>query len=234
MLTILNALTLGAAVAVNIGVYGLLPNVSAKAKAWTVAGMATWTLLILAGAASGLFTKGRIPVPPLIFFIAGIGLLTAWITVPGFKRALLSIRLDALVGLHAARILGVFFVLLWAAHQLAAPFGPIAGWGDMIAGADAAVLAIFIARGRVNRPMLAIWNAFGALDLFTALTLGALSSATPIQVFFDPAGISEMALVPTVLVPTMLVPLYLLNHLAVATHLVRGKAPSIRNLPEFA
>ena len=235
MLNLLNALTLGAAVAVNVGVYGLLTNVSAKAKAWTVAGMVTWTLLILAGAASGLFTSGRIPVPPLIFFIAAVGLVTAWNTQPAFKRALLSIRMDALVGLHAARILGIFFVLMWMAHELPAPFGPVAGWGDVIAGTEAGILAIFIARGSVNKPMLAIWNAFGALDLFTALTLGALSSQIPIQMFgFDPPGIVAMAQIPTVLVPTMLVPLYLLNHLTVATHLAHSKQPSVRNRPEFA
>src|SRR6185437_14630353 len=97
------------------------PEVSRKAKAWTVAGMLVWALLIVAGSSTGLFNQGRIPVPPLIFFVVSMSMLAAWVAVPAFKRALLSIRLDMLVAVHAARILGIFFVLMWMAHELPAP-----------------------------------------------------------------------------------------------------------------
>jgi len=42
------------------------------------------------------------------------------------------------VGVHTVRLLGVTFVVLYAAHRLPAPFAPVAGWGDIFVGVTAA------------------------------------------------------------------------------------------------
>jgi hypothetical protein len=49
----------------------------------------------------------------------------------GFHR----VPLWLLVGVHAVRLLGISFIILYAAGRLPAPFAPVAGWGDIFVGA---------------------------------------------------------------------------------------------------
>src|SRR6185312_16789652 len=95
------------------------------------------------------------------------------------------VPLAALVGIHSLRVLGLSFVLLYAAKRLPAPFAPVAGWGDIAVGLLAIPLALMLARGgdTVPRGLVALWNALGLLDLVAAVTLGATSSPGPIQLF---------------------------------------------------
>jgi hypothetical protein len=228
MLELINAIVLGGSLAITVTVLATQADVSWSARRWAIAGIFAWTALIVAAAATGHFTPGSPGIviqPPAIFAVATIALLIAWVFSPQFRRAMLSIPLQALVGLNVLRVLGVFFVLKYLTHELAAPFGPVAGLGDTITGLVAIPLAISIARGSFSKSSVAWWNAFGALDLFTALTLGALSQdGVPFRVFFGEPGLTAMTQLPSVIVPTILVPIYLLVHLAVAYRL--GQAPA--------
>jgi uncharacterized membrane protein len=72
---------------------------------------------------------------------------------------------------------------------------------------------------RIATP-LALWNAFGALDLVVAVSLGVLSApGTPFRVFTDEPGTTAMARLPWVMIPALLVPIFLLVHLTIATKL---------------
>lgn len=230
MLELINAIVLGAALAIIVAVLTTQADISWNARRWVIAGSLVWTAAIVAGAATGHFTPGTPGIaiqPPAIFAVATVAISVAWCIYPRFRRAMLSIPLQALVGLNALRVLGVFFVLAYLAHQLAAPFGPVAGVGDTITGVVAVVLAVSIARGSFSKSSVAWWNAFGALDLFTALMLGALSQdGVPFRVFFGEPGLTAMTQLPSVIVPTILVPIYLLVHLTVAYRL--GHAPAHR------
>jgi len=228
MLDLINAIILGASLAIVVTVLTTQADVSWDARRWAIAGVLAWTALIVFGAATGHFTpgtRGIVIQPPALFAVAAAVLAIAWGFSPQFRRALLSVPLQALIGLNVLRVLGVFFVLKYATHELAAPFGPVAGLGDIITGLVAIPLAISVARGSLRRSSVAWWNAFGALDLFTALTLGALSQdGVPFRVFFGEPGLSAMTQLPSVIVPTILVPIYLLIHLTVAYQL--GRAPA--------
>jgi hypothetical protein len=223
MLDLINAIALGAGLAIVVTVLTTQADVSWDARRRVIAGMLGWTTLIVAGAALGHVTPGTPGIviqPPAIFAIAIVALSIAWVFSPQFRHAMLSIPLQSLVGLNVLRVLGAFFVLKYFAHELAAPFGPVAGLGDVITGLAAIPLALSIARGSFSKSSVAWWNAFGALDLFTALMLGALSQAgVPFRVFFGEPGLAAMTQLPSVIVPTILVPIYLLIHLTVAYRL---------------
>lgn len=60
----------------------------------------------------------------------------------GFIR----VPLWLLAGVHTVRLLGISFVVLYAANRLPAPFAPVAGWGDIFVGDDRS------GRGVVNLP----------------------------------------------------------------------------------
>jgi len=195
----------------------LIGGASLRLAGWAYAyGIAAgWVVLMIGIAASGGFAPGVIgpvPGPVLGFGIPVIGGLAAWFWWPAFRDTLLGLPLAALIGINALRIAGLFFLILFAQGRLSAPFAQSAGWGDIITGLVAIPLALMVAAGTLpSRRLIAAWNAFGTLDLFAAILLGALSSpGTPIRLFTGGPGTSVMATLPWVIIPTTLVPLWLL------------------------
>jgi hypothetical protein len=224
MLDLIGALALSAIIAIDVVVLVGFADISRRARVIAYALAAAWSIAIVAIAAAGGFAQGAlgpIPGPVLPFALLVLGGLAAWFAWPAFRRALQSVPLAALIGINAFRIGGAFFVLLWAQGRLAAPFAPSAGWGDIATGLAAIPLALMVARtGGAPKYVYGIWNAFGALDLIVAITLGALSAqGAPFRVFMDEPGTLAMTMLPWVSVPTILVPLYLLTHLVIAARL---------------
>lgn len=227
MLDVVGALVFGAIsvafLVVLIGLAAIRPAV--KVVAFAIA--AACISFIVGVAAVGGFATGAagpFPAPVISFLILMIAGLVAWLVWPAFRRAVLSIPLTGLVGIHSVRVAGVFFLILHAEGRLAAPFSTSAGWGDIIAGAIAIPLtAQLLWRGTAPRWVLSAWNAIGTLDLITAIALGALSApGTPFHVFTEAPGTAAMGTLPWVLIPAFLVPLFLLSHFLIA---VRLRAP---------
>lgn len=230
MFDMIGAMVGAAVYAALVGVLVGLSRGSGSAKLATSAAAAVWGAIIVAVAALGGFAPGATgPFPAPVFAFGGfLALLFAgWFFLPRFRSALLSVPLPALVGLNAARLGGVFFLILGANGRLSAPFAPVAGLGDMLVAALAIPLAA-MAAARAGQPpaWVGAWNALGALDLVVAVSLGALSApGTPFRVFTEEPGTLAMTQLPWVMVPTMLVPLYLLIHLTIAAK-VRSMQPA--------
>jgi len=229
MLDVIGALVLSAVLVIFlimlIGAASLRPAV--RAYAYGIA--AAWVVLMIGIAASGGFaqgTTGAVPGPVLGFGALVIGGIAAWFWWPAFRDTLLALPLSSLIGINAFRIAGVFFLVLFAQDRLSAPFAQSAGWGDFITGLVAIPLAAMTAAGTPPpRRLIAAWNAFGALDLFAAILLGALSSpGTPFRLFTGGPGTVVMATLPWVVIPTILVPLWLLIHLTIARRLRSASA----------
>jgi hypothetical protein len=189
--------------------------------------MALWFIAVL-----GLGASGNIGTPLLG---AAVLIPVLILAVVGFSSSvgrgrLQSAPLPALIALHVTRILGVLFVLLYAAKRLPAPFAPIAGWGDIAAGAAALPIALWVARKPdTARRAVLVWNGFGLADLVTAVTLGALSAPGPSRLFFDDPGSRLMGSVPWILIPCFLVPSLIFVHLVVFYRTLRVPAAEGRN-----
>jgi hypothetical protein len=200
-----------------------------------------WFVAVVALAGSGALVWGLQLGAPLLglSIVAPIVILVALATVvPATSRALASIPLPALIGVHAIRILGFLFLLLLAAGRLCAPFAPSAGWGDIIAGATAMPVAWALStRGARVRWLVLLWNSFGLLDLLAAATLGMTSApGSPLQLFFDPPGSTVMGTLPWAIIPVFLVPQLIVGHLTVYRRLSRpadnlGRAGSVSKTP---
>ncbi|HEY2757120.1 MAG TPA: hypothetical protein VGJ01_15455 [Pseudolabrys sp.] len=225
MLDIVGAIFATAVYATVVGVLIGLSQARPAAKLAAFAFAAAWLALIVA-AAGGFDLRavalGPVPVN-LLPFVALVALLFgAWFLIPQVRSALLSLPLSALVALNITRVAGIFFVLLYAQGRLSAPFAPSAGWGDVITGL-AAIPLVLMMRAQSDRAAvlpIALWNAFGTLDLVVAISLGIMSApGTPFRIFTDEPGTLAMTQLPWIMIPTMLVPIYLLIHLAVATKL---------------
>jgi hypothetical protein len=172
----------------------------------------------------------RVPVNILMFTLTLLLLSAAWVHSPALRRAASATQLDALLALHAWRLGGFFFLLLYAADRLPWPFAPVAAIGDMITGAGAAFLALSLAHGRaVSAHATGLWNAFGLLDLLLAVTLAMLSTpGAPVQLFTEVPAQSAFASLPWMLVPAAIVPALMFVHFAIALRL-RGERGAIAN-----
>jgi hypothetical protein len=220
MLDLIGSIAVSALSAAMIGTLLGLSPLRGTAKSLAFIGAGLWAGIVVAVAALGGFAPGAAGAVPVVafpfFILLGAGLV-AWIFLPAFRSALMSIPLPALIGLNAGRNLGIFFVMLYATGRLPAPFAPSAGWGDVAVGVLAIPLAALAAASAVRPYWLAIWNAAGALDLVLAVSLGLLSApGTPFQVFHDGPGTAAMGELPWIMIPALLVPVYLMVHLTIA------------------
>jgi hypothetical protein len=224
MLDMIGAIFGTAVYAAIVGVLVGIPRAQPRTKPLAFAAAALWAGLVTAVAALGGLAAGTLgPVPatlvPFTFLLAS--LVGGWYLLPRFRAALLSIPLPALIGLNAARLGGVLFLILAADGRLSAPFAPAAGLGDMLVGTLAIPLAVMAARDALANPTwFRLWNGFGALDLVNAVSLGILSApGTPYRIFTDGPGTQAMTTLPWAFVPAMMVPLFLLIHLTIDARL---------------
>jgi hypothetical protein len=166
---------------------------------------------------------------------ASVLIPVAILSVVGFGSSIIRGRLQsaplpALIALHAIRILGVVFVLFYAANRLPAPFAPVAGWGDITIGATALPLAFWVARQpETARNAVLVWNVLGLADLVAAVSLGALSAPGPIRMFFGDPSSALMGSLPLILIPCFLVPSLTFVHLVVFYRTLRTSAQEDRN-----
>ncbi|MFC0513718.1 hypothetical protein ACFFGT_05890 [Mucilaginibacter angelicae] len=162
-----------------------------------------------------LALKGLLDVdslPPRTMVWGGLPLLVilfGWIGNTGlFKKILRSITLEALIKLHVFRVVGVFFILLYAYHLLPAKFAFFAGLGDIIT----ALLAIPVARMAARQQpgwKIAVyaWNIFGIMDIVDLLIVAVMTGAG--------GNLREMAVFPFVWFPAFAPATILFLHTAV-------------------
>ena len=200
----------------NISVFSNTIPVRAGTRLVVAAVAGVWTGLAAACAAAGYFANTAAPFPLIGVFVA-FPLVAAGITAifsPAARATLLAIPTQTLVGLNIARVLGGFFLLLALADRLGGPFPQSAGWGDVITGLFAVpVMQLAAQTSTAANRKIALWNAFGTLDLIAAVALGVVSAnGSPLQAIHAGAGSAAVQLLPWALIPTVLVPFYLITH----------------------
>ena len=233
MIDLVAAILLSCIFAAVVGTLVALAPVSRGARLSLLASAGLWISGFLAVYAMGGFAPGATgPVPAVVYPFSAVlaAGLFAWTLAPGFRRAMLAVPLPALVALHSGRLFGAFFVLLYAAGRLPAPFAPVAGWGDVAVGAAAIPIAVLAGRNALRPRWIALWNAVGALDLIAAVSLALLSvPGTPFRLFKDGPGAATMGTLPWILIPSTLVPIYLVLHWTIARKL--ALAPGTARVP---
>lgn len=183
-----------------------------------------WLAAVVALGATGALSAGALGTPGLGLTVAlpTILVIVATLSSPALRSAFAAIPTEVLVGLNVVRLDGVFFVLLYGAHRLPAPFAPSAGWGDIAIGAAALPLAWAIRRGLPGwRGLALLWNILGLADLVSAIGLGVTSAeGSPVRLFFGEPSTAIMTDLPWVLIPAFLVPTLFLSHLAIFGRLI--------------
>lgn len=232
-LSLLSAIDETAAAAVLIALLAFALSTTRRGRGWAAAILAAWFVSVVAlGSTAALAPqRGAGPIALGLTALVPIGALCYLVLRQGAARALEAVPLPVLIGVNALRLLGVSFLLLYAARRLPAPFAPLAGWGDVFIGAAALPVAWLTARrGGAGTGWLWAWNLLGILDLSTALALGALSSPGPIQLFSGHPDSGAMTSLPWILIPGFLVPIFWTVHIAIFARIGRrhaGRVPLI-------
>jgi hypothetical protein len=165
-----------------------------------------------------------------------IGVLLIW------RSDLVQQILDAvpqpwIVGVQLYRALGVVFLILYAAGQLPALFAWPAGVGDIAIGLSAPVVAYLYARApREAAGVVRAWNILGIVDLTVAVTMGFLTSPSPIALIEVHPSSELITMLPMVMIPVYMVPLSIVLHIASLAKLHRDEAlaPSGRGVARTA
>jgi len=187
-----------------------------------------WFAFVTALAAAGLFTitsGGTLAVGTAALVPVIVGLV-AFRYSAALKSLAAESPLELLVAVHAGRLLGVFFLLLYAEARLPPTFALTAGWGDIAVAAAAPFVGWAIHRRAAGwRGIALTWNTLGFADLVLAVTLGVGSAIdSPVRFIYEAASSGTMSALPWVLIPGFMVPLYLLTHLAIFNRLFRRDA----------
>jgi hypothetical protein len=121
-----------------------------------------------------------------------------------------------LTTLQSWRILGGTFVVLLSFGLLPATFALPAGLGDMAIGITAPFIARLIGTPFRWRPLFAVWQVLGILDLVVAVGTGAGTRAFPQIAGGSVNGelMIVMSQLPLSLIPAFAVPLFIILHLA--------------------
>lgn len=226
MLDLIGTIVLTATMAVMLNAAITVMPLSLMQKLSIVAVTGLWIGLAIALATTGIYAATATPVPVVgvmaglpVIVVAGAALLSARV-----REVLLALPVPLLVGLHTTRVVGGFMVLLAMQGRLSGPFPQAAGWGDIIVALMAVPLTWAAARHpEGSRGAVLAWNILGALDLVTALSLGAASApGSPIQIFGGTIGSSAMTVLPWSGIPTLLVPFYLITHGIIFARLARA------------
>jgi hypothetical protein len=222
-------IAIGTTAAAAVVIWGLATSVPVSTRGRTifVAVLAAWLCVAIGLAATrvlapdGLGTPG-VGLAVVLPVLAVAYLASRW---PALGNALVGIPVPVLIAVNAVRVLGVFFLILFAQGRLPQPFAPSAGWGDIAVGITALPVAWMVAREVGGwRPVALIWNFVGFADLILAVALGVMSAPdSPVRIFRDGPDTSVMSVLPMFIIPGFLVPLLLLAHLAI---FYRLRAPS--------
>jgi hypothetical protein len=130
------------------------------------------------------------------------------------RRLVEAVPQQWIVGLQLYRVEGVIFLILLAMGRLPREFAIPAGVGDVVVGLCAPLVATAVIRKwRHANALVRVWNLLGILDLTVAVTMGLLTSPSPIHLLTVDRPNELISLYPLVMVPVYLVPLAVLLHL---------------------
>jgi len=203
-------------------------------KLWLAGIVFFWFVFALFGSVLGLFDSS--PRPPFALGAAVllpiIAFAVSYFAWPEFRGLVLGANLKVLTLAQTWRVAGIVFVILYYQHLLPGTFALPAGWGDIAVGATAPLVAWAMSSSRaLPKKAFVFWSLLGMLDLVAAITLGILSSASPLGILAGEVTTQIMGRFPLSLIPTFFVPLFLILHVVSLIRIGREPSKSDRLKP---
>ena len=176
--------------------------------------LVSWFGLVHIFGRMGIFALNHLVAPYiLIGFIVLFGILQKVYASQRIQKIADAIPMHWLIGIQFYRIVGVGFLILYQQGILPALFAFSAGFGDIIVGVSAPIVALlyYLKKPYANK-LAIVWNIVGILDLIVALSVGFLGFPRPVQFVPLQPTTEPLSLFPLVVIPLFAVPLALLLH----------------------
>jgi hypothetical protein len=173
--------------------------------------LVAWAVLSISASALHVFTNNAARLGPavgLAALIPVVGFSVWFVASPGFRTFAMSLNPRLLTLVQTWRIGGFTFLALNAFGILPAVFALPAGWGDVLIGATAPLVAWRLAQSDHKNSFL-LWQGLGIVDLVMAVTLGT----TARLISPHGAAMTAMTVLPLSMIPTFVVPLLLMFHI---------------------
>jgi uncharacterized protein (DUF2141 family) len=193
-----------------------------------------WLALAIWLGASGFFHGTNAEAVPKVVFGLGVPLAVALAILATSERArdiVAATPQHLLIGVQLYRLEGAVFLIMLAYGRLPGEFAIPAGWGDVLIGASAPIVAWLYRRDATRwRGLAVLWNVVGLIDLIVAVGMGVLTAPGRLQQLALDAPNSLITAFPLVLIPTFLVPMSILLHLLSLRRLTSGRARPIQRV----
>jgi hypothetical protein len=169
-----------------------------------------WFLFSLTASTLHLFKTepDQPPLPVGLAVVIPIVIVAVWsATSRSFRQFLVELNPRTLTIVQAWRIAGFVFLVLYTYGILPGELALPAGWGDIVIGATAPLVALKLVNPNYWKSFI-LWQVLGITDLVTALGLGVTAQ------FIHPHGVATdaMSVLPMSLIPTFAVPLFMILH----------------------
>lgn len=180
-----------------------------------------WFVVILTLAQTGALSN-----LVLLGVAIAIPIITATLLLfnPTYRQIIGAIPQHWLIGTHALRNIGFVFLVLADMHLIPDDFAVPAGYGDVLVGLLAPLVAyLYFLRKPYAKGFALAWNALGLLDLVVALSLG---------IRIDLAGSSTAPQVTNLvlLIPAFAVPIFASLHIYSILGLLKTSSKEARAL----
>jgi hypothetical protein len=162
----------------------------------------------------------RLPPPavPGIVLVLTALLLIGYFCLTALREWVHRLDLRGLVLIHVSRLIGIYFLALYARGELPYAFAVPGGVGDIIV-ALFALLVVFLPVGFERRQhLIYIWNVVGFIDIMLIVVTAAYFS------FSWPTQMRALTRLPLSLLPTFLVPLIIATHIVIFARIARARA----------
>lgn len=208
--------------AVLIGVHRGLkraewPDPERRKAIWSIATLLiVWFVAELVPAWLGFFQGAGSSIPTIQFgmLIPPVIVAALFWRLPLLRRVIEAMPQKWIAGVQFYRVMGVIFLVLYAAGKLPGVFALPAAIGDFLTGLFAPIVGAAYARNpQATAGRLRAWNLFGIADLIVAVSIGFLSSPSPLQMLSLDRPNELISAFPLVIIPVFLVPLAILLHL---------------------
>lgn len=190
-------------------------DLAGSRRLWVVAAAALCYVVVPGVLAASGRLEPTGPLPLVMPLLLVINLTTVAVAFsPLGHRLATSLSLGALVGYQAFRFpLELLLHRLATAGEIPMVMTYTGRNFDIVTGLTAAVLGLWLVRGRVPIGLVMVWNVMGLLLLGTIMTIAVLASPGPLQRLTDgPPNLLPVTF-PYVWPPTFLVQLALAGHL---------------------
>src|SRR5437016_9242428 len=129
---LLSSIELTASAAIVIAALSITFGSNAATRIRLAAWLSAWfVVVVILAATRALYYEHGLGTPGLGLAVA-LPIIIICLVVArtnSLREAFHRIPLWLLVGVHTVRVLGISFIILYAAKRLPAPFAPVAGWG---------------------------------------------------------------------------------------------------------